>query len=330
MLCGFEEAVKLVNQGSPLIVSGHPDLMARLPRGNWIGGTTPYLMTERGGVDSQDALLVAAMPDDVKLVGIQRYGVGGIHYLPEDTPQNGFTILVIPSASLVHQAYAKAIPTFETTWHKSIAGWVSGTKKEGLGASAKVFFGPISHAIEDEIVAMHIALPDTQTARVKIINLYEPGEGDEITFITEGFTVTHAMINGRMVLFAEYLEQHASISPFPLVADYHGIRLNIDIKNFDVRTGHVVFYAPVFKNVVYRFARSVPDFHARLKKAVEQPHSKIAFECICIRNYERLSMGTLTLGAFEGPVSYGEIAQFLTNMSLVRVEIEDKAPPTVG
>lgn len=36
-------------------VAGDERLLARLPRGNWLGGTSPYLMTdENGGLTTRD------------------------------------------------------------------------------------------------------------------------------------------------------------------------------------------------------------------------------------------------------------------------------------
>ena len=46
-------------------VSGDERLLSRLPRGNWVGGTIPYLMTdEQGGVTTRDLLLVHQLPRD--------------------------------------------------------------------------------------------------------------------------------------------------------------------------------------------------------------------------------------------------------------------------
>src|SRR5206468_3867721 len=40
-------------------VAGDERLLARLPKGNWVGGTIPYLMTdEDGGLTTRDSLMV--------------------------------------------------------------------------------------------------------------------------------------------------------------------------------------------------------------------------------------------------------------------------------
>jgi hypothetical protein len=46
-------------------VSGDEQLLARLPRGNWVGGTTPYLMSDvDGGLITRDLLFVQRLPLD--------------------------------------------------------------------------------------------------------------------------------------------------------------------------------------------------------------------------------------------------------------------------
>src|SRR2546426_12079558 len=46
-------------------VAGDERLLARLPRGNWVGGTIPYLMTdEEGGLTTRDSLMVQELVTD--------------------------------------------------------------------------------------------------------------------------------------------------------------------------------------------------------------------------------------------------------------------------
>jgi hypothetical protein len=329
MLCNLEETKKLIGKGLTLAISGNPELLDELPRGNWIGGVTPYLMTESGGMDARDLLIVTPMPEEAKLVSIQRYGVGGLHYLPMDAPEDGFTIVIVPSSSLVHQAYAKAIPAYTEGLNKAIIGWIAGVLQAHFASRPKVYFGPIAHAIEDEAVAMHFSLPRSRRAEIKVVNLYE-SEGteteaaDEVSFLSEGFSVTHAAVNGKQVVFAKYLCEHRLDKMTPLLATYHGTRLSVDVKSCDIVSGHVVFFAPVFKDVTYRFSKPVKGFASRLKQEIEADARPKVFECICIRNYERLDMGKLPLGKFEGPVTYGEIAHYLTNLSIAQLIITDR------
>jgi hypothetical protein len=325
MLCSIDEAVLMVLKGSPLAISGSEELLSRLPRGNWIGGTTAHIMTEQGGVETRDQILITPMPEEARLLSIQRYGIGGMHYLPSDAPERGFTIVILPFSSFVHQAFVKALPAFKEMSEKVIVGWVSGASRSAFGSRPKIFYGPIGHVIEDEMVAMHLTLPESLQAHISVISLNEPGTGDAITFLNEGFTVTHALVNGEMVCFAEYLRAKWSDPAIPIVCDYNGTHLTVDIKNYDLLSGHVEFYAPVFKNITYHFAKPVENYSDKLREAVQKKSlGSPFFECICIKNYELLSMGRDLLGAFEGPVSNGEIAHFLTNQSIVRLSLVGK------
>src|SRR5439155_1722009 len=46
-------------------VAGDERLLAQLPRGNWVGGTIPYLMTdEEGGLTTRDSLMVQELLTD--------------------------------------------------------------------------------------------------------------------------------------------------------------------------------------------------------------------------------------------------------------------------
>ena len=51
-----------IERGKRLIVAGEEDILKRLPPGNWIGGTIPYFMTEKGGALLKDKIYVTDCP----------------------------------------------------------------------------------------------------------------------------------------------------------------------------------------------------------------------------------------------------------------------------
>jgi hypothetical protein len=85
-------------------VAGDERLLERLPRGNWVGGTIPYLMTdEQGGLTTRDLLLVQQLPRDQRATPtISVYDAGTIASITGDAPRNGYTFLLIPAYSDVH------------------------------------------------------------------------------------------------------------------------------------------------------------------------------------------------------------------------------------
>ena len=50
-LLSLSDTVALIAAGHPLSIAGPEALLAQLPRGTWIGGTTVYALTENGGAE---------------------------------------------------------------------------------------------------------------------------------------------------------------------------------------------------------------------------------------------------------------------------------------
>ena len=324
MLCSLHEASELVKEGSPLIVSGNPELIRRLPAGNWIGGSTPFLLTRKGGTSSHDCVMVRKLPPEAKLQSIQRYGVGGLRYLAEDIPDNGFTIIIVPGSTLVHQTFAKEAYTYEGIQKKAIVGWITGVRSgSGFFGRPQAFFGPRRQAIEDEAVAIHMTLPEGIHAKIQVINAFVPGDGDEITFPSEGFSATHATINGETVIFAEYIEKKKIDPRLPLVTRHGKSFINVSIGSRSIEDAKVSFFAPVFRNQVYKFAAEVGDMTEMLQQEVDKHKDHPIFSCTCIGNFIYGIMdGKFDPGNFTGPISFGEIAQVLHNQTFTYLSLE--------
>ena len=54
MLMTFEETSKLIKEGKILHIAATEALLKKLPKGNWIGGSTEYFMAKDGGKVSGD------------------------------------------------------------------------------------------------------------------------------------------------------------------------------------------------------------------------------------------------------------------------------------
>src|SRR2546428_765294 len=125
-------------------VAGDERLLARLPRGNWVGGTIPYLMTdEDGGVTTRDSLMVQELLRDERAAPtINAYDRKTIARVTDDAPANGYTFLMMPAFSEVHLAYGKDAPHFKDLFAHPIVGWVTGIHLNDLGKETpKVFNG---------------------------------------------------------------------------------------------------------------------------------------------------------------------------------------------
>src|SRR5881397_2481364 len=147
-------------------VAGDERLLARLPRGNWVGGTIPYLMTdEDGGVTTRDSLMVQELLRDERAAPrISAYDKGTIARVTQDAPAHGYTFRMMPAFSEVHLAYGKDAPHFKDLFaHPNVLG------KE----RPKVFNGKTGEVMADKALACHVSLPAGKTADVEIVNIFE-------------------------------------------------------------------------------------------------------------------------------------------------------------
>jgi tetratricopeptide (TPR) repeat protein len=308
-------------------VSGDERLLAQLPRGNWIGGTIPYLMTdEQGGLTTRDLLLVHQLPRDERTAPkVSVYDANTIARITEDAPRNGYTFLLIPAFSDVHLTYGKDAPTYKDLFSHPIVGWITGIHLNDLGTQKpKVFNGKTGEAFADKALACHLTLPAGKAAAVEIVNIFERSDGPDIRFEADGFAVTDCFIDGKRTNFARWLTENEVDTQLPLIADYSGALINVSIQRVDREAGKVALYAPVFKDRTYRRAKPVPDYVQAFRSATAGMSRDVPFACNCILNflYGRLEGEHVGL---PGPFTFGEIAFQLLNQTMVYCDIVDAA-----
>jgi hypothetical protein len=308
-------------------VSGDESLLSQLPKGNWVGGTTPYMMTgEKGGLTTRDRLLVQQLPHDDQVPSrVSVYDENTIARIPQDGPANGYTYLMIPAFSSVHLAYGKDAPTFKDIFSHPIVGWVTGIHLDDMGKKQpKVFDGRAGESYTDKAIALHVPLPEGKTAVVDIVNIFERSEGPDIRFEADGFTVTDALIDGKRMNFARWLTEQEVDTKLPLMADYDGALINASVQNVDTESGKVSLFAPVFKDRTYRVAKPVPDYVQAFKAATStvSPNVPIAYNCVLNHLYGKLEG---TQAGLPGPFTFGEIAYQLLNQTMVYCDVVDAA-----
>jgi tetratricopeptide (TPR) repeat protein len=308
-------------------VSGDERLLARLPRGNWVGGTIPYLMTdEQGGLTTRDLLLVQRLPRDERVAPrISVYDAETIARITEDAPRNGYTLLMIPAFSEVHLTYGKDAPTYKDLFSHPIIGWITGIHLNDLGkGKPKVFNGMTGEAFVDRALACHVSLPAGKAAAVEIVNIFERSDGPDIRFEADGFSVTDCWIDGKKTNFARWLAENQVDTQLPLIADYNGALINVSIQSVDQEAGTVALYAPVFKARTYRRAKPVPDYVQAFRSATADMSRDVPFACNCILNflYGRLEGAHVGL---PGPFTFGEIAFQLLNQTMIYCDVVDAA-----
>ncbi|MFT7559220.1 MAG: hypothetical protein ACI93R_001125 [Flavobacteriales bacterium] len=316
----------MIANGDYMVIAGDEKVLASLPSGNWIAGTIPYFMTVDGGKVDQDKLYVNVISGFASnnVPRLTLYDVNSISRVAQEAPEHGLTILMLPASSEVHLSYAQNAPDYPNMYFSPIIGWIAGMHLDELGErSAKVGFGPAAGLLSDtQAAAIHIPLPEHQVANIKIVNLFEPGDGPTIRFPKNGFSVENCNVDGSEWSFADYIKEHNIDTRLPLVANYSGVMVNVSIQ--EVADAEVNLYAPVFPDVEYRFAKPVDDYVTEFNKALPSTDTgNIAYSCNCILNFLYSELEGKKTGTLTGPMTFGEIAYQLLNQTLVYLTLDN-------
>lgn len=324
-MLSIDEVRTKITQGRRLLLAGDEGLLRQLPAGDWVAGTIPYFMAEEGGLCTSEKVQVTELPDFVAAIDIRTYDEATMPQVYTDAPENGASFIILPAKSSVHFSFALNAPNYEGFAVRPLIGWVAGVHLDHLDqVSPKVFNGRGPEAIEDAAIVMHVSLPKNKIADIGIINIFEQGDGDTITFPADGFSARDAYINGQKRNFGEYLFANKLDKRLPLVADYHGALLNTSFKEGDELQQEVEFYAPVFAGLRYKHARPVKDYISEFtSKLPEGIGHQIIFSCNCILNFLYSDLEGKKIAGITGPATFGEIAYQLLNQTMVYLRIID-------
>jgi hypothetical protein len=315
-----DQLIEKINRGEYLMIAADEAVLRDLPSGNWIGGTIPYFMSEEGGIADKNRIFVHSIEgiSPSKAPRISIYDINSISRIAQETPEHGFTFVILPALSEIHLSYAKNAPDYPNMYFSPIIGWIAGIHLGDLGKlTPKVGFGPANGMLaENQVVAMHVPLPDHQLANINTVNLFSQGDGPAFTFSETGFHIETCNIDGQATNLAEYIKNNQIDTRLPLVANYCGVMINVSIQQVNEKS--VDLYAPVFADVTYRFAKPVDNyiqsFNQNLPKA---DVDKITFSCNCILNYLYAELEGKKTGTITGPMTFGEVAYQLMNQTLV-------------
>lgn len=321
----IDEVSALIKEGKSLILAGDEQILQRLPKGNWIGGSIPYFLDVDRGKFTRDYVYVTRVPVFATKSTVKVYCLESIPEVYNDAPQNGFSVIILPAFSDIHASFALESPTYQHFACSPLIGWISGTALDDLDyAKPKTFDGLSGSEHQNKAVVIHVELTTNKAADIQIINLMEQGDGDIITFPKSGFHASEAFINGEQMDFATYLNERDIDTKLPLVADMHGAMINTSFQAIDVGNRRVDFYAPVFDGVTYRIAKPVEHYVNSFKERVpEGLEDRIYFSCNCILNYLYANLEGKSLKKITGPITFGEIAYQLLNQTMVYMTIED-------
>ena len=323
------EITKKIEAGRKLLLAGDEDALRQLPKGDWIAGTIPYFISgEEGGMVSREMICSTDISDYVTDIEIATYDANSLARVYSEGPKHGFSFIIIPASSQTHLSFALNGPNYKDFGIRPLIGWVAGVHLSDLGKKTpKVVNGRTGEVLEDAALVLQAQLPLNKVAEIGIVNLFEQGEGDILTFSADGFAAKDVMVNGEKRNFAAYIVKNKLDTKLPLVADYYGALVNISFQDVDEVEGQVKFYAPVFTGIRYKHARPVLDyvkeFNLRLTKEGAIESNQVVFSCNCILNYLYSELEGKKTDPFVGPVTFGEIAYQLLNQTLVYLEIMD-------
>ena len=321
----IDDVQTLITQGRNLLLAADERVLSQLPAGNWIGGTIPYFMAECGGQFTQEHIYVTEIPEYVLQTSITTYAVNQINKVYTDIPANGVGFVLIPAASPTLLSFALNAHNFEGFALRPLIGWITGVNLADLGKTTpKIFDGVTGKHYEDGAIVMHITLPETKIAEINILNIFEQGTGDVITFADDGFSATDVWINDEQRNFADYIQENNLDIRLPLVADYNGAMINTSFQQIDQSEKRVDFYAPVFRGIAYKHAKPVGDYVSQfLAQLREHETESMVFSCNCILNYLYSELEGKRTGNITGPITFGEVAYQLLNQTLVYLTIAE-------
>jgi len=320
-LVPLSDARALIEAGAYLMIAGRPEALASLPRGNWIGGTTPYVMTERGGcVIANDQVFLTDF-SGIGQAEVKVYDCEELELISQDAPRNGFALTIIPFQSRCHERFAAKANTYPTAYLKPVIGWISGFDLTAEDGQALVLDGISGQGHQDRAVVLHVEMPSDFTPIINMINLFEPDDEQTFHFEEVSFSPSHILIDGVRTPFADYIRKRAmEHGRLPLVGGFSGAHINASI--YRVHGDTVDLYAPVHPGIPYSFARPVADYAREFRRRFESgPRDSVLWTCNCILNFVFGELEGKALGSCAGPVTFGEIAHQLVNQTLVEIQV---------
>jgi len=322
-LLSVEDAAARIVSGAVMTIAGDEALLAQLPKGRWIGGTSVYFVTETGGAVIRDRLYCTTLPEATK-ADIRVLEASDLPRIAEGYAPGGMSFILIPAFSTAHSVFAVDGPSYAGFFNQPLVGWISGVHLDDIGRVApKVFDGTTGAAHDNAAVLMHLTLEAGLIPQVDIVNIFEQNDADApcFRFTQSGFEAETALIDGVETPLAAYLQENGIDTRLPLIANYGGALINVSVQSVDPQSGKVAFYAPVMQNVDYRFAKPLADYAQAFAKQLGAG-GDTQYSCNCILNYLYGDLEGKSTGGFTGPVTFGEIAYMLLNQTLVRLELQ--------
>ena len=322
-----DEIIHSLAMGKSLLLAGSESTLSQIPKGSWIGGTAPLIGGLQLKMPLKDQIFAAEIPVIHSGVDIKVYkDVESLRQVYSEAPENGFSVIIIPTSGSMHLSFALNASHYPDFATRPLAGWISGVPLAEIGKlKPYVYNGITAERFEDAAVVMAVNLPKNKVAEIGVVNIFKPGGGDILRVDQDGFEHQTVLVNGQRSPFADYVKKSWIDTRLPLVADYHGLMVNTSFQKIISETQAVRFYAPLFRGIDYRIAKSITNYKDAFLENLPKlrSHSEV-FSFNCILNYIlMLDLETERPDALFGPTTFGEIAYQLLNQTLAYVTIKD-------
>ena len=118
------EVAQMITAGKKLLLAGDEQLLAALPAGDWVGGTTPYFMANHHGLFTKQKIFVTELPACHTRIQVTTYDADSVAQCYNDAPAHGFSFIIIPASSNTHFAFALNAPSFENFAMRPLIGLI--------------------------------------------------------------------------------------------------------------------------------------------------------------------------------------------------------------
>jgi hypothetical protein len=322
-LKSIEATNRLIKENRTLLICGEEEYLGQLDKGNWIGGTIPYCMSKNGGgLIGEAAVFVTDFSEEVSSFKIASYAKEEFGPMLDDRFIGGFSYILVPAFSEVHEHYGLNMGNEPSLFDVPTMGWVTGVHLEEIGTkSPKVINGQTGEFFENKICVLHCELPGDSYAELDIVNIYEQGNGDVFTFHKDSFSCSDCLINGEPGNLAEYYIENDINRTLPLVANYAGVPINVDVQEVNAENKTVSFFGPLNVAHEYKLAELVEDRYELFCEKLPTDNSSMICSCNCISSYLNIGMEGKHSGGIVGPFTFGEIAYVLVNQTMVTLSV---------
>ncbi|MBO7141697.1 MAG: hypothetical protein J6V76_01105 [Bacteroidales bacterium] len=321
-----QEVIDFINNGRVMSLTGSEKALSGLPKGNWIGGTSYYIVDTIGKEASDDLIFV----DDFTLVAqnckMIAYDETNIQDIAKNGYKNGFVVVVLPIDSQVYYTFANNALRYENMFDNPVVGYIAATKMEDYGKKSPQTATGIDGKLTNSLASvLYVELPDYLSARAEIENFdtIDP-KSPKIVFPKDGFVQSDCTIDGKSGNIADYFEN--VIKPrlggyTQMITSQNGALINRDIKIVDSQKGEVTFFSPVYAGDEYYLVDSSADYLSMFNRSLGSKRCDVLTCFSCISYF----FG----GKFEGKnvckngiYAFGEIGYQLLNKTVVTLEID--------